>query len=40
MLNFKLTVNSIYEGRCRLIHADGDIYECDLLCNKNHGKGI
>ena len=27
-------------GRGRLIHADGDVYEGDWLNDKAHGKGI
>jgi len=27
-------------GRGRLIHADGDVYEGEWLCDKAHGKGI
>ena len=27
-------------GRGRLIHADGDVYEGDLSYDKAHGKGI
>jgi len=33
-------MDNLAEGKGRLIHADGDIYEGDWKNDKAHGKGI